>query len=76
MEELLTMTEVAHLSEKDAKSLQRKIAAEAPGLGVTTAVIGNGEHICVVSRTVYIWSEQDWEKRKNDPDILAKRMIA
>lgn len=75
MEECLTMTEVAHLSERDCKSLERRIKEDAPKLTIKRVQLGNGEWVIVLG-TIYIWNEDDWERSKNDPDIVPKRMIA
>ena len=63
------------MDKKEAKSLERLIHMNAPTLTVSAQQIGNGEWVCVIG-SIWIWDEEDWEKCKNHPDILAKRLLA
>ncbi len=64
------------MDRKEAKSLERRIGMDAPSLRVNLIQIGNGEWVCVVGSSIWIWDEEDWEKCKDHPDILVKRLIS
>lgn len=63
------------MTEREAKQLRYLIHRDAPSLTVSVQQIGNGEWVCVTGAT-FVWDKDDWERVRNQVDIIVKRIIA
>ncbi len=73
----MSQIESIRQSEHEAARIAGAVRRDAPGLDFSLERIGNGEQVVKITKgPLYIWSEEDWEKKKNESDIIVKRLIA
>ena len=73
----MSIVEASCQSEREADRVEFCIKRDAPGLSFERVQLGNLEWVIKVTKgPLFIWSEEDWEKKKNESDIIAKRLIA
>jgi hypothetical protein len=53
--------------------LYERIKEEFPYAKVVIRTIGNGEAVVIVNSSLFVWSQEDWERLTHDPEVRIEK---